>query len=153
VNPGTWEITNKWEYKDEFVDILPSMKHHDEFTIVLRKKKNSKSTNSLTFSSPFRSELLTHAQKFRDIFSTEPGKGVAELFTAKKIRWTGGVVEVILSPGAASLDQHNYFTKKILGSYDYKDITSIDILSDVPGGFAINCLFFFLIFYSYFDFY
>jgi len=138
VNPGTWEITNKWDYHEEFVDIQPSPKNAEEFTVHLRKNKTSKKTNTTTFSSPFRSELLTHVQKYRDLFSIDSSKGIAELYLAKKIKSNGTVAEVYLAPNYASLDQLHQFTKKTIASYDFKDITGIDILTDVPGGFSVN---------------
>jgi hypothetical protein len=155
VNPGTWEITNKWNYRDEFVDIQPSPKNGEEFTIHLRKNATSKKTSTTTFSSPYRSELLTHAQKFRDLFSIDSSKGIAELYLAKKIKANGSITELYFSPNYSSLDQLHQFTKKTIGSYDYKDITSIDIITDVPGGFSINYILFYpsLSFFLFFFFF
>ena len=156
VNPGTWEITNKWNYRDEFVDIQPSPKNGEEFTIHLRKNASTKKTSSTTFSSPYRSELLTHAQKFRDFFCIDSSKGIAELYLTKKIKSNGTVTEVYLSPNYSCLDQLHQFTKKAVGSYDFKDITSIDIISDVPGGFAVNYILFnfsFFVFSFFFFFF
>lgn len=120
------------------MDIQPSPKNAEEFTVHLRKNSSTKKVSTTTFSSPYRSELLTHTQKFRDLFSIDSSKGIAELYLAKKIKANGIINEVYFTPNYASLDQLHQFTKKTITSYDYKDITSIDIITDVPGGFAVN---------------
>lgn len=63
-NPGTLEVTNKWEYSD-FISVQPINRNHvgsHEFTITVRKERKNE---TMKFSSEHRPHLLTEALKYR----------------------------------------------------------------------------------------
>lgn len=64
-NPGTLEVTNKWEYSD-FINVQPTNKSQlgsHEFTITVRKERKN---DTMKFSSEHRPHLLTEALKYRN---------------------------------------------------------------------------------------
>jgi len=64
-NPGTLEVTNKWEYSD-FINVQPINKNQlgsHEFTITVRKERKNE---TMKFSSEHRPHLLTEALKYRN---------------------------------------------------------------------------------------
>lgn len=66
-NPGTLEVTNKWEYPD-FINVQPINRNQlgsHEFTITVRKERKNE---TMKFSSEHRSHLLTEALKYRNHF-------------------------------------------------------------------------------------
>lgn len=66
-NPGTLEVTNRWEYSD-FINVQPINKSQlgsHEFTITVRKERKN---DTMKFSSEHRSHLLTEALKYRNQF-------------------------------------------------------------------------------------
>lgn len=66
-NPGTLEVTNKWEYSD-FINVQPINKSQlgsHEFIITVRKERKN---DTMKFSSEHRSHLLTEALKYRNQF-------------------------------------------------------------------------------------
>lgn len=67
-NPGTLEVTNKWEYS-EFISVQPTNKHQlgsCEFSITMRKERK---VDTMKFSSEHRAHLLTEALKYRGQFA------------------------------------------------------------------------------------
>lgn len=144
VNPGTWEVTNRWAYNDEFVDAMPSPKGPQEFTIVVRKKKATK-TETLTFSSQFRSELLTFLQRYRPVFVLEPKTAFIDAYPARKLGWNGGTKPTSLMASFAAIDQVNTQTGApgsppiILASYNYREIERIEVFQENTSGFVIYC--------------
>eukprot|EP00795_Rhopilema_esculentum_P013369 gene13369-4225_t len=119
-NPVNLEVTNQWPY-NEFYGISPSAKSPGEFIINVKKGKEGRKTQSMTFSLDQRAELLTDALRYN----------------AFKHHWSDNRVSTILQVTACSLDQISPSTNKKLCSYDYKDMEGITLLSDYPGGFAI----------------
>lgn len=66
-NPGTLEVTNRWEYSD-FINVQPVNKSQlgsHEFIITVRKERKN---DTMKFSSEHRSHLLTEALKYRNQF-------------------------------------------------------------------------------------
>lgn len=64
-NPGTLEVTNKWEYSD-FISVQPINRNQlgsPEFTITVRKERKNE---TMKFSSEHRPHLLTEALKYRN---------------------------------------------------------------------------------------
>lgn len=64
-NPGTLEVTNKWEYSD-FINVQPTNKSQlgsHEFIITVRKERKN---DTMKFSSEHRPHLLTEALKYRN---------------------------------------------------------------------------------------
>jgi len=143
VNPGTWEVTNKWMYNDEFVDAMPSAKSPQEFTITVRKKKATK-TETLTFSSPFRSEILTFLQRFRASFVLDPKAAVVDPLPARKLGWSGGTKPTLLVAGFSAIDQvHPQASAtplKPFATYHYREIERIEVFQDNSTGFVIYCM-------------
>lgn len=67
-NPGTLEVTNRWEYSD-FISVQPinrSQLGSYEFTITVRKDRKN---DTMKFSSEHRPHLLTEALKYRNQFN------------------------------------------------------------------------------------
>ena len=67
-NPLSLEVTNQWFYSD-FISVLPTAKQNYEFKITLRKERKS---DTMTFSSEYRADLLTEALQFRPLFAEKP---------------------------------------------------------------------------------
>jgi hypothetical protein len=82
-NPITFEVTNQWFYSD-FISVMPILKgtsqQNNEFRITFKKDRKS---DSMTFSSEHRADLLTEALHFQPLF--------AEKTTAMLVSFTGYV--------------------------------------------------------------
>lgn len=79
-NPGTLEVTNKWEYAD-FINVQPINKSQlgsHEFTITVRKERKN---DTMKFSSEHRPHLLTEALKYRNQFE-KPKEVLVSLYMA-----------------------------------------------------------------------
>ncbi|CAB4030378.1 dnaJ homolog subfamily C member 13-like, partial [Paramuricea clavata] len=134
-NPTTFEVTNQWAYKD-FLNIMPSLKAPTEVTILVRKAKEGKKTQNMTFSTEHREDLITEALKFYKEFGGY--KSGNELrFSGYKLHWSERKVPVTLEVSPGSLDQIDPRDNKKLCSYSYKDIELIALVSDYPGGFVV----------------
>jgi hypothetical protein len=143
VNPGSWEVTNRWVYNEEFVDAMPSAKGPGEFTIAVRKKKGAK-PEVLTFSSQFRAEVLTFLQRCRPVFVLEPKTALVatEAWPARKLGWNGGTRPTALVAGFAAIDQvttQQAGAPALVAAYPYREIERIEVLQDNPNGFVIYC--------------
>lgn len=134
-NPATLEVTNQWNYTD-FFGINPSLKTANEFMIVVRKAKEGKKTVSMTFSSDHRSDVLTYALSMRAQFYESKVKSEPR-FNAYKHHWSENRIPVILHVSPCSLDLIDYQTKKVLCSYNYKDMEGVAEVSDYQAGFVI----------------
>jgi DnaJ family protein C protein 13 len=68
-NPTSFEVTNQWFYSD-FISVLPLLKgssqQNGEFRITFKKDRKS---DSMTFSSEHRADVLTEALQFRQLFA------------------------------------------------------------------------------------
>merc|ERR1712226_402028 len=114
-NPSTLEVTNQWPYND-FFGISPSSKANNEYIIVIRKAKVSKKTESMTFSSDHRAELLTSALRMRSHFAeAKPYKEIQ--CNAYKHHWSENRIPIILKVSPCSLDQVDPASNRILCSY------------------------------------
>jgi DnaJ family protein C protein 13 len=80
-NPTSFEVTNQWFYSD-FISALPILKgtsqQNNEFRITFKKDRKS---DSMTFSSEHRADILTEALQFRHLF--------AEKTTTMLVSFTG----------------------------------------------------------------
>lgn len=52
----------RWAFNELLIDVMPSMKAENEFTITTKKDKDSKKTVSVTFSTLHRLDLLSALQ-------------------------------------------------------------------------------------------
>lgn len=78
-NPGTLEVTNRWEYSD-FINVQPinrSQLGSHEFTITVRKDRKN---DTMKFSSEHRSHLLTEALKYRNQFNEKSKEILVSFF-------------------------------------------------------------------------
>ena len=82
-DPASLEVTNQWFYSD-FISVFPILKgtsqQNNEFRITFKKDRKS---DSMTFSSEHRADLLTEALQFRQLF--------AEKTTTMLVSFTGYV--------------------------------------------------------------
>lgn len=62
------EITNRWTY-NEFLSVTPLKGSSNEFQITMKKDKK---IDRMTFSTEYRTYLLTEALKFRNCFMEKP---------------------------------------------------------------------------------
>nr|XP_050853264.1 dnaJ homolog subfamily C member 13 isoform X3 [Vespula vulgaris] len=135
-NPGTLEVTNKWEYS-EFISVQPTNKHQlgsCEFSITMRKERK---VDTMKFSSEHRAHLLTEALKYRGQFA-EKSKEILK-YQAYKRHWSDTNLPIVLEVTPYSLDQLDPTTNMLLSSYCYKDFEGIATMKDFPNGFAIVC--------------
>jgi DnaJ family protein C protein 13 len=68
-NPTTFEVTNQWYYND-FIGVYPTLKGNNqqnrEFKIAV---KQDRKTETMTFTSEHRADLLTEALQFQQFFA------------------------------------------------------------------------------------
>eukprot|EP00127_Corallochytrium_limacisporum_P004390 Clim_evm24s159 gene=Clim_evmTU24s159 len=143
VNPATLEITNVWPFKDEFVNITPSGKSTEEFTLHLRKGAGSTKTTTLTFLSPHRADILTDCQRFRSQWYDQkcsPVRGFevsdkvwGASFVGFKYGWKGRSDKFMLRVNAHGLQKVTIDGTRVVSEYLYKDIVGIHLLDDVDG--------------------
>lgn len=85
-----------------------------------------------------RAHLLTYLQTYRNSFVLQPKP--FEQFSARKLSWSGQAKSSTLIVTAAGIEQVGAGVRRTsLCTYFYRDIESIVVMSDVPGGFAIKC--------------
>ncbi|XP_012235865.1 dnaJ homolog subfamily C member 13 isoform X2 [Linepithema humile] len=135
-NPGTLEVTNRWEYSD-FINVQPTNRSQlgsHEFTITVRKDRKN---DTMKFSSEHRPHLLTEALKYRNQFN-EKCKEILR-YQAYKHHWSDTRLPVVLEITSYSLDQLDPATNMVLASYCYKDFEGLLTMKDYPNGFVIVC--------------
>ncbi|PAV78254.1 hypothetical protein WR25_17655 isoform D [Diploscapter pachys] len=136
-NPQTLEITNQWTYED-FLGIKPSPKNaqgdsrQDEYAITIRSKGKR---DTMRFSSDFTVDILTDCLQYSSKFADKN----QDLFSvnAFKHSWSERRIPVVLRTGPASLQQVDQ-TGVVVKSYQYRQIRSIEKVSDCPGGFVLD---------------
>ncbi|KAI3379512.1 hypothetical protein SNEBB_010043 [Seison nebaliae] len=126
------EITNRWPYS-EFIGINPSTNSPHEFIITMRK--TGRKTDSMKFTSDFRSEILTEALRFHHLFCDSTHR--ARAFNGFKRHWSESRKKVQLETGLNGLMQIDVENNRVLCQYDYKDIEKLIRLSDYPHGFVV----------------
>lgn len=131
-NCTTLEVTNRWLYED--VISIRALQQVHEFSITIKKGKDKK-PETMRFSTVHRLNLLSDALKFRNSFA-ERRHDVCR-YEAFKYHWSETKLPVMLEVTPFSLDQLDITTTQILASYCFKDIKSIQEVSDVPDGFII----------------
>ena len=104
--------------------------------------KRGRRTDSMKFSSEYRSDILTSALEFRHKFvdPNYPTTGWSEpqKFTAYKHHWSERKIGIILEIGVCGIQQIDPIKQSVLAIYYYKDIDNLIPLSDVGGGFVIS---------------
>lgn len=82
-NPTTFEVTNQWFYSD-FISVYPVLKGNSqqnrEFKITFRQDRK---TDSMTFSSEHRADLLTEALQFRQLFADKTTTMLVSMMVGK----------------------------------------------------------------------
>ena len=129
-------ILDRWPFNEELIDVMPSMKADNEFTVTTKKAKDSKKTVSITFSTLHRTDLLSALQHHRSKFVSAAGATQDPVFSAFKHHWSDSRKEVMLCPLNSSFVQLGS-TGKPIARYWYKGIEAICLVSDYPGGFCI----------------
>lgn len=134
-NPSNFEVTNRWSYSD-FLNIVPlktQEKQHD-FQISFRKERK---TDTMRFSSEYRSELLTEALRYRHLFAEKPKEMIR--YHAYKHHWSDTRLPVLLEVSPYSLNQLDPANNNILATYPFMDFEGICAVSDYHDGFVVVC--------------
>lgn len=131
-NPNTHDVTNQWNY-NEFVGIAPSPKASNEFIITMKKGKKNQ---QMTFSTEYRSEVLSHALVFSPLFCEQPRNEHDKRFEAAKFHWDETRVKVFLVVRRHCISQVSP-GGHTLADYNYKDIEYMAKVADHPGAFII----------------
>eukprot|EP01064_Diplonema_japonicum_P030924 TRINITY_DN5388_c1_g1_i1.p1 TRINITY_DN5388_c1_g1~~TRINITY_DN5388_c1_g1_i1.p1 ORF type:complete len:2479 (+),score=758.14 TRINITY_DN5388_c1_g1_i1:52-7488(+) len=130
-----FKLTNEWQYGTEFFDTLPKTGTQLEFTITVGKGKSSE---TMTFSTPDRAEILTEIQRQRKKFAARDTH-VGQVFGGKKLRWNEEWKPASFSLAAHGLQQVDpHDSTKVIGCYEYWLIKEIGTMSDTPGGVFIK---------------
>ncbi|KAL0279212.1 UNVERIFIED_CONTAM: hypothetical protein PYX00_000818 [Menopon gallinae] len=133
-NPSSLDVTNRWSYSD-IVDIQPaSNANRTEFTLTYRKEKK---TESMRFSTEFRSALLTNVLSCKYLSGDRPRDTLR--CHSYKHHWSDTKLPVMLEVTPSALNQLDMATNVILASYKYIDIQGFSEVKDYPGGFVIIC--------------
>lgn len=107
-------------------------------------KKGPKKVDTMRFSTDHRADLLTEALKFRNFFAERNTTSKVlmpfcltdcelspdtlfylQRFNAYKYHWSDNRVPVILEVNQGSLDQLDGTDRRLLCSYDYKDLEGL----------------------------
>ena len=109
------------------------------FQLVFRKGRK---TDSMKFSSEYRSDIITSALEFRHKFS-DPNyptfsSSDSQKFTAFKHHWSERKVGLILEVGVCGIQQIDPIKQSVVTTYYYKDIDNLILVSDQSGGFVIS---------------
>eukprot|EP01137_Pigoraptor_chileana_P015571 Opistho-2@71686 len=133
LDPKNWESTNYWPYGEEIGDINPG-KNSNEFIVFIKKGKKKQE-----FSTDYRDQLLTDAQRFRHLFSNgKRGSCNKGNFSCLKLSWNEKRIHTILSPAPYGIEQLSPSGDRVIGFYDYRGIDALTPVSDVPGSLVIN---------------
>ena len=130
--PGTLGLTNAWPY-DQVVSLTlsghPEKSQSNtnatssimaEFTLTFRTK--SKKSDTMRFSTEYRSDLLTDAARFQTLFYQSQAQNKVKTYSATKIHWSSQRVPVLLRLQTYCIEQIDATSNRYLCSYDYKDI-------------------------------
>jgi DnaJ family protein C protein 13 len=135
--PSTLGITNSWSY-DQVISLTLSKTSNtsdksqqsisnsspiSEFILTFRTK--SKKSDTMRFSSEYRSEILTDALRFQALFYHPQALPQPKIIQASKIHWSSQRVPVLLRIQSYCIDQIDANTNRYLCSYDYKDIDQL----------------------------
>ncbi|KAJ9449740.1 DnaJ-like protein subfamily C GRV2, partial [Diplonema papillatum] len=132
-----FKLTNEWKYGQQFFEALPKPASQQEFLITVGKGRGS-GTETMTFASPDRAEVLTELQKQRKKFASRDAQS-GQRFTTQKLHWNEE-----WAPCTLSLDAHGIVqldaadADRPLGCYEYWLISSIGTIEDVVGGLWIR---------------
>lgn len=134
-NPSNFEVTNRWSYND-FVNIVPlkTVERQHDFQITFRKERK---TDTMRFSTEYRSELLTEALRYRHLFVEKPKEILR--YHAYKHHWSDTRLPVVLEVLPYSLNQLDPANNNILATYTFKEFEGICTVSDYHDGFVIVC--------------
>ena len=128
-----FKLTNEWKYGSGLFDALPKSSA-TEWTITVSKKSGSE---TMTFSSPDRAEILTELQKQRKKFSRDNTTG--QVYSCKKFHWNEDWSPAHLCLAAHGVQQVDPTTvSKVFGCYEYWMIREIGRVEDTPGGIFIK---------------
>eukprot|EP01059_Diplonema_ambulator_P005325 TRINITY_DN15061_c0_g3_i1.p1 TRINITY_DN15061_c0_g3~~TRINITY_DN15061_c0_g3_i1.p1 ORF type:complete len:2419 (+),score=896.10 TRINITY_DN15061_c0_g3_i1:127-7383(+) len=130
-----FKLTNEWQYGIEFFDTMPKTGTTLEWTITVGKGKSSE---TMTFSSPDRSEILTEIQRQRKKFATRD-TNIGQMFGGKKLHWNEEwkpSAFVLAAHGVQQVDPHD--STKVIGCYEYWMIKEIGTMTDIQGGIFIK---------------
>lgn len=136
LNHTTFEQTNVYVYGEDLVDVLPSMKVDQEFNIVTKKGKNSKKSETITFSTASRTELLQALQAFRKRFVGSTGQPEDPVYNAYKQHWSESRKMTNLSAWPTALVQLGS-RNEVIAKYNYSEIEALVLVDDYPGAFAV----------------
>jgi len=147
-NPNTMEITNQFQYSEiiNISPIVPKVPHNEAtltsggselFTLsyVTRKRK----PDAMKFSSEFRNEIICAVLAFRKEFVDSGNKVKPTQYNCAKHHWSEKRIPITLEVDISCVSQINQLNKKVLVSYDYKDISYLaNVSNSVPGSFVIS---------------
>ena len=128
-----FKLTNEWKYGVGFFDCLPKNGTTQDFTITVGTGK----TETMTFSSPLRAEILTEIQKMRKKFASRDQQ--TAVISVKKYHWNESWEPAMLALAAHGVLQVDPTDINITrGCYEYRQIREIGEISDHSGAFYIK---------------
>ena len=151
-NPTTLEVTNVWPYSEvvAVTPVIPKGQQREptlttggsEFFNFTYIEKGKRTQKTLKFSSEFRSEILCeclkHRHQFADVTSAMTGSPGSVKYNCYKYHWSETKVPLILEIGCAGISQRSPNTGQIITMISYKDVDSLILMSDYPGGFLLS---------------
>lgn len=134
-NPSSMEVTNSWKIQD-IVGLQPLSTPGDmEFQLTFRK--GAKKTDTMRFSSEFRSIVLTEGLRWLQLSGA--ASQATKTWFAYKYHWSEQRISTTVRVGNHAVDQLDPSGNgKILASYFFKDIVALYEVPDYPGGFVIE---------------
>lgn len=155
-NISSMECTNSWPYQ-EIVNVSPIIPKNqispsgvgptlttggnELFQLTFKKGRK---TDSMKFSSEFRSDIITAGLQFRHLFvdplypTQSHGSSDSPKYTAFKHHWSERKMGVTLEVGVCGIQQIDPIKQTVVTTYYYKDIDNLIPVSDSSGGFVIS---------------
>lgn len=135
-------ISNKNQQHSPMTTVPPTVTTGGNELFAVTFKKSNKKTETLKFSSEYRSDILCEMLQHRHKFA-EPNFPVTTglqnvQYSCFKHHWSDRKLSLTIEIGQASVNQVDSLNGKIICSYLYKDIETVAKVSDLPGGFVIS---------------
>lgn len=134
-------VTNQWLYQEIFAiradsvgSKAGSVNNQQKFNLVAGGPGGRK---DMSFSSEYRTDILTDMLRFRSLFAEEPQPNVK--LSAVRVTWSEKEKPVFLEITPISIDQIDQVTGTRVACYAYRDIQYLAQVTGLQGAFAIVC--------------
>ncbi|XP_015790480.1 dnaJ homolog subfamily C member 13-like [Tetranychus urticae] len=149
-NPNSMEATNVWSFCDiinvspineklQYQDATLNIGGNEMFNLIIITKKRK--TDTMKFSSEYRSDIICSALAHRAKFSEMTPRIAIHRYDCFKYSWSEKLIPVTIEIDLHGINQINPTTGRLLTSYFYRDIDDLILLNqniDNNPAFAIS---------------